>query len=333
MKNSRREFVKMTSAAVAAALLAEKPAVAAEIDRIIAAPPSKLLPKRPLGKTGIELSIIGFGGIVVMNEQQDKADKIVAESVEAGVNYFDVAPSYGNAEEILGPALKPHRDKVFLACKTHHRTAAEAKQTLDESLKKLKTDHFDLFQLHAITDVEKDVKASLAKDGAMQTVLEAKKAGIIRYIGFSAHSPEAAIYAMENFDFDTILYPVNYACHYHGQFEQQVLKMANERGVAILTLKAIARQKWQEQDKEERTKWPKTWYEPIIDPELARKALYWTLSQPGVVATIPPGVDTLFRLAVALAADYRPVTEAETESLEQLAATIDPLFATSKETA
>jgi len=97
----------MSSATVAAALLAKNPAIAAAIDKIIAAPPSRLLPKRPLGKTGIELSIIGFGGIVVMNEQQDKADKIVAESVEAGINYFDVAPSYGNAEEILGPALKP----------------------------------------------------------------------------------------------------------------------------------------------------------------------------------------------------------------------------------
>jgi len=160
----------------------------------------------------------------------------------------------------------------------------------------------------------------------MKTILDAKKAGIIRYIGFSAHSPEAAIYAMENFDFDTILYPVNFSCHYRGQFDQDVIKMANERGVAILTLKAIARQKWQEQDKEERQKWPKTWYEPIIDPEWARKALYWTLSQPGVVAAIPPGVDTLFRLAVALAADYRPVTEAEAESLKQLAATLDPLF-------
>ncbi len=324
MKNSRREFVKMSSAAVAAAMLAKNPAVAAEVEKCIANPPAKPLPKRPLGKTGVELSVIGFGGIVVMNEEQPKADKIVAESVAAGVNYFDVAPSYGNAEEILGPALKPWRDKVFLACKTHLRTAAEAKQTLDASLKKLKTDHFDLFQLHGVTDVEKDVKASLATDGAMKTILEAKKAGIIRYIGFSAHSPEAAIYAMQNFDFDTILYPVNFACHYRGKFDQDVLKMANERGVAILTLKAIAQQKWH--DEQERKNWPKTWYEPIIEPELARKALYWTLSQPGVVAAIPPGTDTLFRLAVSLAADYRPLNEDESKSLEQLAATLDPLF-------
>lgn len=331
MNNSRREFVKISSAAVAAAMLAKNPAIAAEIEKLITAPPSKPLPKRPFGKTGIELSIIGFGGIVVRDEPQNKADAIVAHSVEAGVNYFDVAPGYGNAEEILGPALEPFRKKVFLACKTHRRTAAEARQTLDESLKKLKTDHFDLFQLHALVDVEKDVKAVFAKDGAMRTILEAQKAGLIHRIGFSAHSPQAALCAMEMFNFDSILYPVNFACHYREQFDQKVLETARNRNVAILTLKAAARQKWL--DEQERKNWPKTWYEPIVEPELARKALYWTLSQPGVVAAIPPGTDKLFRLALSLAADYRPITAAEEKALQETAAVLEPLFAADPKTA
>ena len=106
---------------------------------------------RPYGSTGIELSAVGFGGIVVMDETPADADRYVAEAIDRGVNYFDVAPSYGNAEERLGPALEPFRNRVFLACKTGKRDAAAARASLQESLKKLRTDRFDLFQLHAVT--------------------------------------------------------------------------------------------------------------------------------------------------------------------------------------
>jgi aryl-alcohol dehydrogenase-like predicted oxidoreductase len=203
------------------------------------------IPKRLLGKTGRKLSIIGFGGIVVANVTSLRAAGIVAEAVDKGINYFDVAPSYGDAELKLGPALKPFRSKCFLACKTGKRDKAGAKQELDNSLKNLKTDHLDLYQLHALIDIEKDVKAALAKDGAIQTFLEAKKQGIIDLIGFSAHSPQAALTAMREFDFDTILYPINFCCHFQGSFDQEVLAEAKKRNMGILALKAMAKQKWQ----------------------------------------------------------------------------------------
>lgn len=326
MITSRRELMKLSSAALVAMLWKKNPLLADEIQSVIDSKSNKPVPKRPFGKTGISLSVIGFGGIVVMNEPQEKANKLVATAVADGVNYFDVAPSYGNAEQILGPALEPFRKDVFLACKTHHRDAAGAKQTLDQSLKNLRTDYFDLYQLHAITDVEKDVKACFAKGGALEPILQAKKAGIIRYIGFSAHSAQAALAAMEMFEFDSILYPVNFVCHFKGQFDQSVLEKAHQKGVAILTLKAIARQKWQPQDTEQRNQWPKTWYEPILEPELARLALTWTLSQRGVVATVPPGVDKLFELAVALAKEMQPMTDLEIQKLQQLAEGLEPLF-------
>ena len=104
--------------------------------------------KRAYGKTGEKLSIVGFGGIVVMNEKPSSASRIVAQAVERGINYFDVAPSYGNSEKILGPALEPYRNSVFLACKTGKRTKNEAATELHRSLKRLRTDHFDLYQLH-----------------------------------------------------------------------------------------------------------------------------------------------------------------------------------------
>ena len=273
------------------------------------------IPKRLLGKTGRKLSVIGFGGIVVMNAEPKHAEEVVAEAVEKGINYFDVAPSYGDAELKLGPALKPFRDKCFLACKTGRRDRAGAKEELDNSLKNLKTDHFDLYQLQAVSDDEKDVKAALAKDGAIQTFLDARKQGKINLIGFSAHSPQAALAAMREFDFDTILYPVNFCCHFQGNFDQEVLAGAKKRNMGILALKAMARQKWQ--DDEGRKAYPKCWYEPISEPEIASLALRWTLSQ-GVTAAIPPGEEQLFRMALAIAATYKGLSADELSRLEKL---------------
>ncbi len=130
--------------------------------------PSKPIARRPLGKTGEHLSIIGFGGIVVMDEDPGAAVNIVAEAVDRGINYFDVAPSYGNAQERLGPALEPYRDKCFLACKTDGRMKDDSRAELEDSLKLLKTDHLDLYQFHALTKMT-DLDKVLGPGGAMET--------------------------------------------------------------------------------------------------------------------------------------------------------------------
>ena len=141
----RREFLKQTSAA---AVLSCFPASLAGIERSRA---GQQLERRSLGRTGERLSIIGFGGIVVMNATTTEAADRVAHAIDRGVNYFDVAPSYGNAEEMLGPALEPYRKQVFLACKTQKRDRAGATAELERSLAHMRTDHFDLYQLHAVT--------------------------------------------------------------------------------------------------------------------------------------------------------------------------------------
>lgn len=110
--------------------------------------------KRILGKTDEKLSIVGFGGIIVMNESARDSARYVSEAIDRGINYFDVAPEYGNAQEILGPALKPYRKSVFLSCKTLMRSKREAKVELIDSLRKLETDYFDLYQLHAVNTLE-----------------------------------------------------------------------------------------------------------------------------------------------------------------------------------
>ncbi len=108
--------------------------------------------KRSLGKTGEKLSMIGFGGIMVDKATTEESAIWVKEAIDNGINYFDVAPSYGNAEEMLGPALEPYRKDVFLACKTGERKKEGARKELEQSLKYLRTDHFDLYQLHAVTN-------------------------------------------------------------------------------------------------------------------------------------------------------------------------------------
>jgi predicted aldo/keto reductase-like oxidoreductase len=144
-----------------------------------------------------------------MNATPAEASESVKLAIDSGINYFDVAPSYGDAEVKLGPALEQYRKDVFLACKTTQRSKNEATAELEKSLKNLRTDHFDLYQFHAVTTIE-DVEKIFSQGGAMEAYQEAKKAGKIRFIGFSAHSVEAAMAMMDRYDFDTILYPVNY---------------------------------------------------------------------------------------------------------------------------
>jgi len=284
-----------------------------------------MLPKRAYGTTGIQLSIIGMGGIVVRDAEQAHANRIVAEFVERGVNYFDVAPSYGDSELKLGPALEPFRKDVFLACKTGERTREGARTELKRSLEVLRTDYFDLYQVHGVTNVAKDIDAVFAKGGAMETFIEAKKSGQVRHLGFSAHSVEAAFAAMDRYDFDSILFPVNFATYEKGGFGPQIMEKAQSKSLARLALKALARQKWPEAGVTNRADFPKCWYEPLTDPYQAELALRFTLSQP-VTAALPPGDEALFRLALDLAPGFAPISEAEVKELKGLAADLDPIF-------
>jgi aryl-alcohol dehydrogenase-like predicted oxidoreductase len=284
--------------------------------------PEKALPKRTLGRTGEKLSIIGLGGLVLADEPQETADGLVREAIDHGINYFDVAPSYGNAEDRMGPALAPFRKNVFLACKTLKRDKAGAAEELDRSLQKLQTDHFDLYQLHALSKTS-EVEQAMGPDGALETFTQAKKEGKIRFVGFSAHSAEAALLAMKRFDFDTVLFPINFVCFLKGNFGPQVVALAKEKNMGILALKALARQPWP--DETQRKDWPKCWYQPILDPEEAAFSFRFTLSQP-VTAAVPPGDKRLFKKALELAHGFESLGSDNEARLRQLAANLSPLF-------
>jgi len=280
------------------------------------------LPRRPLGRTGESLSIIGLGGLVLADETPETAGTLVAEAVDSGINYFDVAPSYGNAQDRMGPALRPYRKGVFLACKTLKRDRAGASGELHESLKKLETDHLDLYQLHALSRKE-EVEQALGPDGALETFIKAKKEGKVRFLGFSAHSAEAALLAINQFNFDTVLCPVNFVCFLRGEFGPQIISAAKNKKMGILALKALARQPWPEGAA--RNEWPKCWYQPILDPVEAELSLRFTLSQP-VTAAVPPGDKRLFRKALEFARRFEPLRADDEAKIRGIAAGLKPLF-------
>jgi aryl-alcohol dehydrogenase-like predicted oxidoreductase len=313
----RRDFIKTT--ALVTPMISLFPADLSAITRMTA--PGKI-EKRSLGRTGEMLSVIGFGGIVVKDAAPEDASILVKLAIDSGINYFDVAPSYGDAEIKLGPALEPYRKSVFLACKTGKRTKAEARAELEQSLKRLRTDHFDLYQHHAVTNLA-DVDTILGPGGAMETFTEARKEGKIRFIGFSAHSVEAAMALMDRFDFDTILFPVNFTTWNAANFGPQVLAKAQEKKMGILALKAMANGPWpQGADK---SKYPKCWYEPLIGQDDIRMGLRFTLSHP-VTAAVPPGEAELWKMAVSVSDKLQPLTREEIQSIKERGAKGNPLF-------
>lgn len=269
-----------------------------------------------------KISVIGFAGIIVSNETQPDSDRFVAEAIDLGVNYFDVAPSYGNAQNQLGPALAGRRNNVFLACKTAQRRRSEALEELNTSLKVLQTDFFDLYQLHAMT-TQDDVDTAFGPDGVMEMVLQAKSEGKIRNIGFSAHSDLAALACLDRFRFDSVLFPLNWATYLKKGFGQPTVAKAEAAGVSILALKALARCSWPESLPKEERPYPKCWYQPVDDPDRAELALRFTLSLP-VVSAITPGDIRLFRMDAQIASRFRPISDAEISQMMQW----DPGFPT-----
>jgi aryl-alcohol dehydrogenase-like predicted oxidoreductase len=270
---------------------------------------------------GEKLSRIAFGGVIVMDETQEDANRFVKEAIEMGVNYFDVAPTYGNAESRLGPALEPYRKDVFLACKTEDRTKEGAQRLLDQSLKNLKTDYFDLYQLHAVYNLE-DVETIFGPNGAFEVFEIAKKEGVIKRIGFSAHSTEAALALMERYDFDSIMFPFNFVSMIKNGYGMHVLKKAKEKNMTVIGIKSMALCEHKPSDDVDH---PKAWYHPIEDFELARKAVSYSVSQ-GVDVIIPPGNFEAFKWAVDIESKGLELSQEELESLKSVANGTVPLF-------
>jgi uncharacterized protein len=241
---TRRTFIKGAGAAMTAAYMADG-ALAGEKGEAGGADNMEQVPQRDFGKTGAKVSALGVGGyhlgsIKDINESND----LVARALDAGINFFDNAWEYhdGISEERLGAALKGKRDRAFVMTKvcTHGRKKEIAMQQLDESLRRLGTDHLDLWQIHEVVYYN-DPEMIFAPGGAAEALLEAKKAGKVRFIGFTGHKNPAIHLKMlaHDFPFDSVQMPLNALDATFKSFEQQVLPEANKRGIAVLGMKSM----------------------------------------------------------------------------------------------
>ena len=192
--------------------------------------------QRRLGRTGLQVSVIGFGGIPIIALSRDEAEKVVRYAFENGVNYFDTARAYGDSEEKIGAALEDVRDNVIIATKTHQRTKeAAARAGLKQSLRKLRTDRIDVVQLHGI-DNEENLKKAMAPEGSLAALETAKAEGKVDHIGITGHNPWLLVKAIKTGKFDTVLVPLNVL---DRRATEELIPTAKERDIGVVIMKPL----------------------------------------------------------------------------------------------
>ncbi len=250
-----------------------------------------------LGKTLMSISPVIYGGIVSMNESQENSDFFVSWAVENGVNYFDVAPTYGDAQQKLGHSLIPYRQNIYLACKTADRTAEGSKKELDESLRLLRTDYFDVYQMHALNTID-DINIAFSKNGVMTTLMQAKQEGIVRYLGITCHNEEAALYALELHPFDTVMFPINWGMNMGKGFGNRIRDSIKSKNIGFIGIKSLIHRAWKGNEEQNKSLYHKSWCKPIYEDEtFAKTAIKYAFSM-GINATIPPGNFEHFKFTV-----------------------------------
>ncbi len=280
---------------------------------------------RRFGRTGHLSTVAILGTAALGGVSQEVADVAIRQYIEAGGNHIDVAPTYGNAEERLGPWLRRERARFFLGCKTTQRTKEGAAAELRRSLQRLQIEALDLYQLHGVTRWE-DLEKALGPGGAIEAFLEAKQQGLTRYIGITthgAHNPELLLEALRRFDFDTILFPVNFiqwAIPEYRQSAQAVLRECKARDVGVMAIKAVARRPWGD-----RPHTYDTWYEPFDDPEHIQPGVNFALSQ-DVTGLCTTGDVRILPLFLQACQRFTPLSPAEQEALLAQASSYETIF-------
>ena len=241
-----------------------------------------MIQEMPFGRTGHDSTRAIFGAAALARVSQEKADAVLEMVVSRGLNHIDTAASYGDSELRLAPFLKRHRESFFLASKTGDRTYKDAMASIQRSLARLEVDHLDLIQLHNLVEPDEWATA-LGPDGALEAAMEARERGLVRFIGVTGHGTRVAemhLKSLERFPFDSVLLPYNFTMmaqpDYAADFEA-LYEVCQERGVAMQTIKSIARRRWQGEDG------PRySWYEPLREPEAIRRGVDFVFARPGL---------------------------------------------------
>jgi len=260
----------------------------------------------PFGTTGHSSTRIIFGAAAIGAMQQPRADQVLEALLEFGVNHIDVAAKYGAAELRLAPFLRDRRDEFFLATKTGDRGRQAAAESIESSLAKMEVGQIDLIQLHNLTE-DAWWQETMGSGGALEALLDARDRGQVRFLGVTGHGTRAAemhLRSLERFPFDSVLLPYNHIMMQNPQYARdfkELLGVCKERGVAVQTIKSIARRRWREGDESKRF----SWYEPIRDPAAIERATQWALHEPSVFVNTSSDA-TLLRIALEAAASFEP---------------------------
>ena len=281
--------------------------------------------KRLFGRTGHMSTVAILGGAAFGEVDQAATDKAMQLALDYGVNHIDIAPSYGHAEERLAPWMRTHRDLFFLGCKTLERSREGARKELEGSLKRLHTGHFDLYQLHAVKKLE-DLDEVTQPGGALEALIQAKTEGLIRHIGITGHgilAPLVFIEALHRFDFDSVLFPVNFVQFAEPEYKTKALELlalCQKNNVGSMLIKSITKAPWGDRKHEF-----DTWYEPFTESEMIQKAVNFALSQKAS-GICTAGDTRLLPLVLKACENYRQMSEAEQEKLIENAQMYHPLF-------
>jgi aryl-alcohol dehydrogenase-like predicted oxidoreductase len=283
--------------------------------------------RRRFGRTGHLSTVAIFGAAALWDVTQAEADAAMEHVTGAGVNHFDVAPQYGLAEERIGPWIERDRDRFFLGCKTMERSRADAWAELRRSLERLRTDHLDLYQIHAVTSME-ELDQAMAAGGAIETLVEARDQGLTRWLGITGHGVEAPsvfLEALDRFEFDSVLFPINFvqmAQPAYRQDAEALVARCRDLDVGTMIIKSITRGPW---DEGQRTS--TTWYRPFEDPTEIQRGVDFVLSH-DVTGICTAGDTRLLPLVLDACERFTPMPAAERESLiAEEGSRHQPLFA------
>lgn len=238
------------------------------------------LPTSPFGSTGHDSTRVIFGAAALGGMSQERADVTLARVQEWGINHIDTAASYGAAEDRLQPWLAEHRDRVFLATKTGERNGVDARAELERSLERMQVEHVDLIQLHNLVEPD-EFDTAFAPGGAVEALAAARDEGLVGHIGVTGHGlriPGMHLRSLERFDFASVLFPVNFILLDNPAYRadvEELLAVCADRGVAVQTIKSIARGRWSDAMAPHFS-----WYEPLTDPAAIGRAVRFVLSNP-----------------------------------------------------
>jgi aryl-alcohol dehydrogenase-like predicted oxidoreductase len=280
---------------------------------------------RIFGRTGHASTVAIFGGAALGSLNQEKSDAVMELIISHGINHIDVAPGYGDAELRIGPWMPRVRDQFFLGCKTTERTREGAAAELRRSLERLQTDRFDLHQLHGITSIE-DLDKVTSTGGALEALIEAREEGLTDYIGITGHgvdAPKVFLEALRRFDFDTVLFPINFVQLTNPEYRnnaEELIKQCRAKNVGTMVIKSITKSPWGD-----RKPTYHTWYEPYADPETIQQCVNFVLSH-DVTGICTTSDSNLLRIVLESCENFKPISEEYRESLIEEAVSIEPLF-------